>query len=227
MLFTIIAGPHAGLAQTVVTSPGAGAHFLYTGNKSGLDVIEISGIIAGKTFKCTATRKWLDFFVITSSISGEQTNRINNLSTITATVLSNSLPAVGVTAEFAVLSGINTGKSMTSLTGPGGQVQFSYTSASPGRDQIEIRGSVLGHSFSQQTFQTWTTVVRADVSIEQSASPSTVLLGENLQFQVRVHNLGPSLASGVLVSDQIPAPLQFISSAVSKGTVSSGRRFPG
>ena len=61
----------------------------------------------------------------------------------------------------------------------------------------------------------------ADLSVTASAAPEPVGVGSNLVYSLIVSNAGPSSASGVFVSNQLPAGVNFIS-ATSGATPSGG-----
>ncbi len=62
----------------------------------------------------------------------------------------------------------------------------------------------------------------ADVQLAQSASSPLPAVGQSVQFNVTVTNLGPSSASGVQVTDMLPGSLTFVSAMPSQGTYNSG-----
>jgi uncharacterized repeat protein (TIGR01451 family) len=61
--------------------------------------------------------------------------------------------------------------------------------------------------------------VSADLSITAAASTPTVTLGNNLAFTLTVSNSGPSAASGVTVTDTLPAGATLVSVTSSQGPV--------
>ena len=65
-------------------------------------------------------------------------------------------------------------------------------------------------------------VSRADIAVAKIASSGTVTVGSNVTFTVTVTNNGPSDASGVQITDQLPAGLAFVSATPSQGTYTSG-----
>src|SRR5947207_2139856 len=62
---------------------------------------------------------------------------------------------------------------------------------------------------------------KADVSVAKSDSPDPVIVGNNLTYTITVDNAGPSDATGVAVSDPLPAGASFVS-ASDGGTYSAG-----
>jgi uncharacterized repeat protein (TIGR01451 family) len=60
--------------------------------------------------------------------------------------------------------------------------------------------------------------VSSDLAIGESVSPGAVNVGSNLTYNVSVTNLGPSIATGVVVSDPLPAGLKFTSAVSSQGS---------
>ena len=60
----------------------------------------------------------------------------------------------------------------------------------------------------------------ADISVTKTDSPDPVLAGEVLTYTVTVHNSGPSSATQVLLSDPLPAGVNFDSATPSQGTCS-------
>src|SRR5262249_17839781 len=71
-----------------------------------------------------------------------------------------------------------------------------------------------------------TILAAAALSIGKSASAGTVLAGQPLTYTVTVTNTGPSVATGVLISDTLPGGVSFASASngctPSGGTVTCG-----
>jgi len=64
-------------------------------------------------------------------------------------------------------------------------------------------------------------VAQADLSLRASAAPEPVGVGSNLVYSIVVTNLGPSAATGVVVSNQVPVNVNFVS-ATGGATPASG-----
>jgi LPXTG-site transpeptidase (sortase) family protein len=62
----------------------------------------------------------------------------------------------------------------------------------------------------------------ADIVVTKAVSSSTPNLGANVTFTVTAHNNGPSTATGVVVTDTLPAGLVLVSGTPTTGSYSSG-----
>jgi uncharacterized repeat protein (TIGR01451 family) len=62
----------------------------------------------------------------------------------------------------------------------------------------------------------------ADVGIAKTASAPTVTVGSNVTYTITATNNGPSTATGVQVTDQLPPGLTFVSATPGQGTYTSG-----
>jgi uncharacterized repeat protein (TIGR01451 family) len=60
-----------------------------------------------------------------------------------------------------------------------------------------------------------TVAAQADLSLTHTASPEPVVVGTPLTYTLTVTNAGPSQATGVTVTDMLPARVPFVSSASS------------
>ena len=57
-----------------------------------------------------------------------------------------------------------------------------------------------------------------DLSLTKLADPTSVVVGSNVTFTLRLTNDGPSQATGVVVQDQLPSGISFFSSNATQGT---------
>jgi uncharacterized repeat protein (TIGR01451 family) len=78
-------------------------------------------------------------------------------------------------------------------------------------------------TFGPKTFsENFANVAEADLAIVKTASPDPVVAGKQLNYTLVATNNGPSAATGVTVSDPLPASLTFVSATSSQGTVNYG-----
>lgn len=67
-----------------------------------------------------------------------------------------------------------------------------------------------------------TFVSSADLAITKTASPNPVVAGTNLTYTITVSNAGPSTATGVVITDTIPAQVSVLSVTPSSGSCKAG-----
>src|SRR5438105_1652287 len=61
---------------------------------------------------------------------------------------------------------------------------------------------------------------QADLSVSKAVIPNSLHPGDSGDYQITVQNLGPGIASGIIVSDSVPAGL-FVTGTVPTATGSS------
>src|SRR3984893_13114343 len=119
--------------------------------------------------------------------------------TSTAVVASNgSFPVISITVN--VLQSAASSVTNTATVSGGGEVNTANDTAT---DLTNV-------------------VSRADIAVAKIASSGTVTVGSNVTFTVTVTNNGPSDATGVQITDPLPAGLTFVSATPSQGTYTSG-----
>ena len=59
---------------------------------------------------------------------------------------------------------------------------------------------------------------QADLSLTKTVNEAAPSVGQNVTFTVTLTNSGPSSATGVTITDQLPAGISFVSAAPSQGT---------
>ena len=74
-----------------------------------------------------------------------------------------------------------------------------------------------GHTGTSNPFES---VLQNDLSITMVDSPDPVSLGANVSYVLTVANTGPASATGVIVSNVLPANCAFVSATSSQGTCS-------
>jgi uncharacterized repeat protein (TIGR01451 family) len=57
----------------------------------------------------------------------------------------------------------------------------------------------------------------SDLALAMSADPSVALVGQNLTYTINVNNNGPNDASGVALTDTLPAGVKFVSATTTQG----------
>jgi uncharacterized repeat protein (TIGR01451 family) len=83
-------------------------------------------------------------------------------------------------------------------------------------DSAGDAGSLAGWSLNITTINALYPV--ADLAIGMSTAPASDFQGNNIVFNLRVTNLGPASASGVLISDTLPPGFSFRSGSASQGS---------
>jgi uncharacterized repeat protein (TIGR01451 family) len=120
----------------------------------------------------------------------------------------SGLPA-GATASFSPASVTASGSAtLTVRTG---------TTVASGTSTVRVTGTA--GSLSRTASVTLVTLVAsADLTITTTASAPSVTQGSNVAFTLRVANNGPTGATGVVVTDTLPAGLSFVSVTTTQGS---------
>ena len=121
----------------------------------------------------------------------------------------NSLGAVYWPTIPALTNGASTNLSVTVLAPVGGAVTNTATVGSPVPDPTP------GNNTSAPVI----TLINAQADLAVSKTgPASVIVGSNVIYTITLTNMGPSTASGVVVTDSLPANVTFVS-ASGGGTV--------
>jgi uncharacterized repeat protein (TIGR01451 family) len=140
-----------------------------------------------------------------------------------------SLPAVGGTGPISCCPGTGTTCTSGSTFAAGAQVNFpmvvKVATTTPGGTIISntITANATGSEVTGATNSATANVLvvsptQADVTIVKTASPEPVVQGTNLTYTIQVTNNGPAVATGVSVSDPIPADVTLTSASSTQGT---------
>jgi uncharacterized repeat protein (TIGR01451 family) len=98
-------------------------------------------------------------------------------------------------------------------------VSVLQTAANSVTNSATVSGGGGNISTANDTANDATTVVSsADLSLTKTADNSTPTINQNVTFTLTLANAGPSNASGVTVTDALPAGLSFVSATPSAGT---------
>jgi len=162
-------------------------------------------------------------------------SNIGGTATSGTTTVTDTLPA-GLTPMAAVGTGWTCGivgqtvtcTSTAAIAGSGSFPPISVTVAvaQSASSFLTNTASVAGggevNTANDSASDATTMVSQADVAVTKTASSGMVAVGSNVTFTVTATNNGPSDASGVQVTDQLPAGLTYVSSTPSAGTYTSG-----
>src|SRR6185295_7896410 len=78
--------------------------------------------------------------------------------------------------------------------------------------------SVANPAGAVTTTDSFAVILAADLSLSVSASPDPAIVGSNLTYTITVTNHGPNLATGVVMTNRLPASFQFVSALSSQGS---------
>ena len=145
------------------------------------------------------------------STSGSQTVTVTN--TGNATLSISSVDLEGSSAGDYVLTSRTCGSSVS----VGGQcaisVAFKPTTPGARSASLVIAGDAANSSHSVPLMGTGVaaTQPQADLGVSIGATPNPVRTGTTLTYTITVSNFGPSTATGVVLTEQLPAESKFVS----------------
>lgn len=100
-------------------------------------------------------------------------------------------------------------------------VSVSQSATSPLTNTATVAGGNEVNTANNSASDPTAVTSQADLRVTKSASSATVAVGSSVTFTITARNLGPSDATGVQVTDQLPAGLTFVSATPSQGTYTS------
>ena len=155
-------------------------------------------------------------------------------SVATGTVLSDSLPAsVSFVSAQPSQGACNGTAAITCSLGSlavGGNasivIQVTPNAAGSLTDTASVASSVADPNTANNSAAVTVNAVAApqpmaDLSLALSAAPNPVTVGQTLTYTLNVSNAGPSVATGTVLSDSLPAGVSFVSAQPSQGSCSS------
>ncbi|TMG12141.1 MAG: DUF11 domain-containing protein, partial [Chloroflexi bacterium] len=101
-------------------------------------------------------------------------------------------------------------------------VAVGQAAATPRTNTASVSGGGEINSGNDSASDLTTVTSQADIAVAKIVSSGSAMVGSNIDFTITVTNAGPSNASGVQVTDQLPAGLTFVSATPSAGTYNSG-----
>ena len=134
---------------------------------------------------------------------------------------------VGQSRSFNVYYGAAPSEStaLSALTAGGAQVYSLGESSCSGGTIATCSGDEgdAGRDLGQPaTFIFGFVTTAADIGITQTDAPDPVQAGQNLTYSMTVHNNGPGTATGVHVSDTLPAGVDLVSATPDQGSCTEG-----
>jgi uncharacterized repeat protein (TIGR01451 family) len=130
--------------------------------------------------------------------------------------------AVGASKTFNVYYGAASSESaaVAALTTGGAQV-YTLGESNCGGDTIETCGDAGTSGVlagKPATFMFGFVTTTGDLSITKTDSPDPVQVGNNLTYSITVNNNGPEAATGVQVTDTLPAGVDLVSATPDQGS---------
>ncbi|MCL4289187.1 MAG: DUF11 domain-containing protein, partial [Thermoleophilia bacterium] len=105
------------------------------------------------------------------------------------------------------------------VDGAGAAYVAGYTESSEASFPV-VGGPDLTYNGGEDAFVAKVAGGAPDLVVSKSVSPGSVLVGGEVTFTLVVSNAGSAAASGVVVSDPLPAGLRFVSAVASQGSCS-------
>src|SRR5262249_16270397 len=101
---------------------------------------------------------------------------------------------------------------VATVTAPGPQINNASVSSFAGVDPNPLNDRAAASVNAGGT---------ADIAVDKGVSSAAPAVGTSVTYTVTARNLGPDTATGVTVSDTLPAGLTFVSATASQGTYES------
>jgi uncharacterized repeat protein (TIGR01451 family) len=171
----------------------------------------VDGISAGQEAIFTHTAIPRTSCTITAPVSGQQMSN----ATFTVTGTATCGLAAGLAAVTNVYVQLNGGGWTNATTANGWSNWTANVTLTPGSNTVQAYAvdALFGTPSMTNSviFDYVPGPVLADLSLNVSAAPEPVGVGSNLVYSISITNQGPNAASGVTVSNRIPAGITFVS----------------
>lgn len=171
----------------------------YIGENAGTDVIEFGSFVDDEVVTCRATKTWVVEEPTCSIFPANAVNRIGTEHLVNAIFTrTNGMPAAGVDVSITT-SGTHPTTFASAVTGPNGDVGWSYTGTSLGNDTVEMRAFIDERLVTCQATKTW---VSNQPSCEVLPGSATNAVGTN-HFATAIFRRGngrPAVSAPVAVS---------------------------
>jgi hypothetical protein len=151
----IVSGASPTMLVDGVTDPFGQIGWSYVGENVGTDVIEFSSFIDGEVVTCRATKTWIGEEPSCTVVPSSASDRVGTEHTVTAVFTrGNGTPASGVDVSI-VTSGVSPTTFASGITGPSGDIDWSYIGRTVGTDVIEFRAFIDHHLVACRASKTW------------------------------------------------------------------------
>lgn len=214
-----------GSATNVATVAGPELDFV-PGNNAATNVIQVmpaADLVVWPVSKNTAVvleQLFVNEYVVSNAGPSATTLRLTN-------AVSPGLMMVNVSSAGANCTNAGTSASCDLGTlSPGGSTRVSVSvrgmAFGTQSSVIGVLGALADPNAANNVVTNEVVIIPgADLTLALSESVSPVWLGEVVNYQVRVTNLGPVTATSVLVTNRLPAGISFIGVASSTGSCSN------
>lgn len=152
------------------------------------------------------------------STSGSQTVTVTNTSNATLSISSVSLE--GASAGDYVLISSTCGSAVPAAANCAITVAFRPTTVGARNASLVVADDAAGSAHAVPLTGTGVAVPQpqADLGVSIGATPNPVRTGTTLTYTITVSNFGPSTATGVVLTEQLPAESKFVSYKASNGS---------
>src|SRR5436309_1119223 len=223
---------NGGINGTTTTNQNAfGATPGALGSQATITANQIPGASSGAecTPDLTLTKSHADPFVrgsagtYTLTVSNAGGSATSGTTTVTDTLPAGLTPTAasgtgwscGIAAQTVTCTSTDVVASNGSFPAISITVNVGQAAAASLTNTASVSGGGEGNTANDSASDVTNVVSRADIAVAKIASSGTITVGSNVDFTITVTNNGPSDATGVQITDQLPAGLTFVSATAS------------